>query len=98
MWIEFEEGDSNKPIWVGNWFSREKTSLKDDYSKAPNKRIIEFGGAKLVFDDKSNLVIEAGKCKIEMKDGVLKILDSNDSKLEMSSGNIKLNSNKIFLN
>lgn len=64
VWIEFEEGDPSKPIWVGSWWKPNRTpnqSNTDVNSKtllfaSKNQHIIEV-------DDKNNTII------VKMKDG-----------------------------
>lgn len=46
VWIEFEEGDANRPILSGGWYSKEK-SPKKNYGDAPNERIISFKGTRI---------------------------------------------------
>ena len=33
VWVEFEEGNPNKPIWVGNWFQNDRTPINNDKSR-----------------------------------------------------------------
>lgn len=46
VWVEFEGGDANAPIYVGGWYSKGR-SPKQDYNDAPNERIIGFKGARI---------------------------------------------------
>ena len=46
VWIEFEEGDADRPVLTGGWYSSEK-SPKSNYDDASNERIISFKGAKI---------------------------------------------------
>ncbi len=46
VWIEFEEGNQNKPIWVGSWWSKEKTPI-ENYDEADKERIVEYQGVKI---------------------------------------------------
>jgi len=64
VWVEFEDGDVNKPIWVGNWWSEEKTPMPD-YDKAGETRIISFKGVKFTMTEEK-LVITVGNSNIEM--------------------------------
>ena len=64
VWIEFEEGDANKPIYVGSWWSKSKSPFSS-YSDASNTRIFERDGAKITLN-KDKLVISIGSSKIEM--------------------------------
>ena len=86
VWIEFEEGDSNKPIWVGNWWSNNNTSSKD-YSA--DKRIIEFDGCKIEMT-KDIFKASVKGSFIEIKENAINII-AGSSTLILKDGNIFLN-------
>lgn len=46
VWIEFEEGNPSRPIWVGGWWSIANTPNKN-YANAEKLRIIEFDGCRI---------------------------------------------------
>lgn len=39
VWVAFEQGDINRPVYLGNWWSPQKTPTGRDYE---NKRVISF--------------------------------------------------------
>src|SRR5262249_46301863 len=48
VWIEFEEGDLNKPLWTGTWF----TGGDIPESAKPGKKVLKTkSGHKIVLDD-----------------------------------------------
>jgi hypothetical protein len=47
VWVEFEGGSPQQPIWVGGWWGEKKTPL-DGYGGKDSVRVIEYGGAKIV--------------------------------------------------
>lgn len=49
VWVEFEQGNTNKPIYLGGWFSSGSTPLEESYINAQDIRIISFGKVRLVF-------------------------------------------------
>lgn len=67
VWIEFEEGDSNKPIYVGGCWSVNNTPLSD-YGEAPTTRIIDFDGSRIIMK-KGEMTITAGGATIILKEG-----------------------------
>jgi uncharacterized protein involved in type VI secretion and phage assembly len=72
VWVEFEEGDINKPIWTGNWFSEKKTPIK--YPDAINQRVISFGTSKILMDKETNeMTLISGTCKILLSKDATKI-------------------------
>lgn len=48
VWIEFEAGNTDYPIYSGSWYSKGKTPVPS-YAEAGNYRIISFKGAQIVF-------------------------------------------------
>ena len=64
-WIEFEAGDVNKPIYVGNWWSKEKTP-STDYN--PNIRIISHDGSSIEISA-SGIKIKSETTEINLADG-----------------------------
>lgn len=65
VWIEFEGGNVNTPIWVGNWWTKENTPKKPEYGA--KYRVIEFDGTHFLMSEEG-LVLEAGGCRIEVID------------------------------
>lgn len=70
VWLMFINGDANRPVWIGGWWSKEKSPLKTDYSRLDDTRIISYKDFKITIHEKE-AVIENGGNKIEMtKDGI----------------------------
>ena len=59
VWIEFEEGDPTRPIWVGGWWSTASTPNKN-YANAEKLRIVEFDGCRIEMQE--------GQIKMSIKD------------------------------
>lgn len=71
VWIEFEGGELNKPIYVGGWFNP-KRQPQDDYSEATHQFCLRTKKGHLVkIDDKNNLISVSLN-----KGGSIKIKDS----------------------
>lgn len=56
IWIGFEEGDKDKPIYFGNWWSPKKSPITD-YSLATSTRVIEFNGCKITMKQNEAKII-----------------------------------------
>ena len=69
-WIEFEAGDINKPIYVGNWWSKEK-SPSSEYDAT--KRIIEFNGS-LVTMKQDEMILKVGSSTITLTPTNIKVV------------------------
>lgn len=85
VWIEFEAGDVNKPIYVGNWWCTEGTPEKD-YNVSV--RCIEWNGCKIRMWGKDTKT--GTKATIEITVG--------SSKLVLTEDGIKATANRIDLN
>ena len=52
MWVEFEEGDIHRPIWVGTFWQQESDTPKDAARDEPTTRLLQTkSGHILQFDD-----------------------------------------------
>lgn len=51
IWVEFEEGDANKPIWNGGWYKIDSSPLLKD-SKPNDYRFISFKNTIVRMGDK----------------------------------------------
>ena len=74
VWVEFEQGNANKPIWVGNFWSKEKSPFKSTSTKyGGDTRIINFDGVSVIMK-KGSLTITNGKVSV--------VLDGDNIKLD----------------
>jgi uncharacterized protein involved in type VI secretion and phage assembly len=65
VWVEFENGDINRPIYSGTWLGSNEAPT-DDHSG--NTRVIEFKGNKVLLSDHLTLVSSDGTT-LELKSG-----------------------------
>ncbi len=80
VWIEFEEGDLNRPIWTGGWWSQGKAPKNENGKDAATARKIirsETGLIVALDDDDKKISISDDGAKnfitIEVQDGKVKI-------------------------
>lgn len=61
VWIEFEEGDPNKPIWVGNWWANGEipniTNQSYDSNQVGFHHVIDTQKINIHFDDANDKLI-----------------------------------------
>lgn len=79
VWVEFEEGKPNLPIWTGNWFSTNKTPINTSYNTAPNVRVISWGATKITLHS-NYLTINQGGNVIELNIEDVKFLSRISAK------------------
>ena len=91
VWIEFEQGDSDYPIWTGCYWDE-----KDKRPTSPaiaDTKVLKTDNATITLDDKKDiLTIETkGGMKIMMDRQGIKITNGNDA-------SVKLNGKKVSIN
>lgn len=78
VWIAFEEGDINKPVYIGNFFSAFSTPLKD-YDQ--DTRVISW--------DKCRMEMKDDIMKITVGDNT--VIEITGNTVKINSGRIDLN-------
>lgn len=90
VWVEFEGGQPDYPIWTGCFWDSGKIPLPSADSKV---KVIKTDSATITFDD------DKGSLTIETKQGVKLNMDSKGMDLNNGSGgSIKLASSKVSIN
>lgn len=62
VWVMFISGDPNRPVWLGGWWSKEKSPLGNQYSGVDSIRIINYSNCSITMKD--------GVIDINVGDGV----------------------------
>lgn len=94
VWVEFEEGDHNRPIWVGSLWTVNNTSLNTDYTV--NTRVIEFDGGRVEMT-RGNILITIGGSQINLTSGGTidvkgkAITLNGSSSVSLQGGSVNLN-------
>ena len=73
VWVEFEEGNPNKPVYTGGLWCKEKSPSSAYEVK---KRLITWGKCKITMTD-DTLKLEIGSSVIEMKESKIAIRSSS---------------------
>lgn len=76
VWVMFINGDIDRPVYLGGWWSTKSTPFGEDYSDYKNTRIINYGGC--------TIELKSGQINI-------KFSDSDDVTLSVSDGKVKIN-------
>ncbi len=88
VWIEFEAGDTSKPIWTGFWWA-------DDEMPEPKgtliRTFITTAGHKLILDD------ENGEVKLLHSDGAEMTMTDSDITLTIGNATITMSDGEISL-
>ena len=95
VWIEFEHGDKDYPIWSGCWWGEESEMSSALDPEHPKVLIRTKGGHSILLDD------EAGGAGITLETSGGQKIVMNDDGIEITNGqgaSIKLSNNKVSIN
>lgn len=103
VWVEFEAGDVNKPIYTGGWWAKEKTPA-DPYKV--EARYIEWDGCQIKMEgqndnnDKAYIEVTVGDVKLLLNEDTIEASVGNGCKFTMKKDSIEanVNGNKWTLN
>lgn len=95
VWVEFMEGDRNKPIWSGCYWSNGRVPSLD-----PDEMVIATPKAKISMTSKtSDLLIEIKNgAKITINGKTIKIDNGAQATIELDGSTTKINGNGIEVN
>jgi len=90
VWIEFEAGDRNRPVWTGCWWG--KDDLADDLNKHLARSFVTKAGHRITLDDDENKIL------VEHADGAKVELTDSSVTLECKSGKVVLDNSGVDVN
>jgi uncharacterized protein involved in type VI secretion and phage assembly len=97
VWIEFEHGDSKKPIWTGCFWAEGESPVPSNVSKedAASLKILKTNVATVTLDNRPN----SSSITIETTKGMKIVINSQE--IEINNGQnatVKLNGNTVSIN
>ena len=91
MWVEFEGGDPDYPIWTGCfWGDGEAPAIRD----RPETKIIKTDTATIKLDDYP----EDKGITIETKSGLKIVMNSSGIEIRNEIANVKVTKEKVSIN
>ncbi len=96
VWIEFEHGDSDYPIWTGCWFGS-ASEMPSDLLTPPYKKVMikTEGGHSIILDDTPGMggitLQTSGGQKIVMNSMGIEIDNGTGGKIKMSGPQVSVN-------
>lgn len=96
VWVEFEEGDIHRPIWVGTFWQQEGDPPEDAAKEEPTTRLLQTAsGHILQFDDEAGeeqfrLFHPADAKMIIDKNGTISLEDASGALLKMDAENSEI--------
>ena len=86
VWLMFQSGDSNKPVYFGGWWQKDKTPFSTGYSNVDKTRIISYGDCTITMSSVSiNTNIGSGNGDLIIQDK--KVIINGDLEVQ---GNISM--------
>jgi len=89
VWMEFEGGTPENPIWAGGFW---ETGDTPKTPASPDVKVIKTDSSTITLDD------TAGSLTIETTSGLKIVMDSSGIELSNSSSKIKLTSSSVLVN
>lgn len=96
IWVEFEEGNSAKPLYIGGLWAKDSSPIANYDEDAIKERQLEFLGCKIIMKEKY-LIITNGQVKIELTEGDMKIT-ADGAIFSLEKGKAKLTAERIDFN
>jgi uncharacterized protein involved in type VI secretion and phage assembly len=96
VWIEFEHGDPEYPVWVGSWFGS-STGMPSELLAPPYQKtlLMTKSGHSITLDDSPG----AGGITLKTADGQKIVLTAQGIEIDNGSGAvIKLSGNQVSVN
>ncbi len=90
VWIEFEAGNRQDPIWTGFWWADDE--MPDDTGKESVRGLITKEKLKFIMDDKNKVI------KFEHPSGSKIEIGDKEIKFEVSGQSLVISSKSISLN
>lgn len=94
VWLLFINGDSNKPVYLGGWWQKDKTPLGSNYSGIDDLRIINYADTTITMKKGViNINVGAGVCDLKIEHNKVTILgdlvvEGSISSNSLSTGSI----------
>lgn len=74
VWLQFIAGDVNRPVYMGGWWSKDKTPLGVNYSNIDQVRIISYADCTITMQNgKIDINTKSGAFDLRIEDGKLTI-------------------------
>ena len=99
VWIEFEHGDPDYPIWSGCWWGSQE-ELPDEAQQESYKKVVIKTDQKniIVLDDSGNgeiTIQTSGNQKIVLNSTSVKIDNAADATIELSGSKVAVNDDAL---
>lgn len=98
VWIEFECGDPDFPVWSGCWWGSDK-EIPPQQEKEPHKKVMirTPGGQSIILDDtEESITLETvGGQKIVLRDNGIEIDNGKGATIKLSDKKVSVNGDAL---
>jgi len=94
IWVEFEAGDPNCPIWSGCFWKDDNSAPVSFSPLADKKKVLKTDSCTLTLDDTpgiGGITIEYGQLKIEIKKQGIEITDGLGATIKLTGPTVSIN-------
>lgn len=98
VWVEFEAGDFNSPIWSGCYWQDDNTAPVPFSPLADKKKVLKTNSCTLTLDDTpgiGGISIEYGQMKIEIKTQSIEIDNGQGAKISLMGPKVTINNGAL---
>ncbi len=98
VWIEFEAGDPNCPIWSGCFWKDDRSAPVSVSPMAAKKKMLKTDSCTLTLDDTpamGGITIEFGALKIEIKSQGIEITDGQGATIKLTGPQVTINNGAL---
>lgn len=100
VWVEFEAGDPDSPIWSGCFWDSDNSAPVAVSPQAAQTKVLKTDSCTLTLDDtpgSGGITIEFGSLKIEIKSKSqsIEITDGQGASIELKGPKVSINQNAL---
>ena len=89
VWLQFIEGDANKPVWLGGWWQKSMTPLGENYANVDKVRIIQYADCTITMQNGIiNINVGAGVCDLKIENSKVSVVGNLSVTGSISSGSL----------
>lgn len=98
VWIEFEAGDPNSPIWSGCFWKDDRSAPVSVSPVAAKKKMLKTDSCTLTLDDTpgtGGIIIEFGTLKIEIKTQGIEVTTGQGATIKLTGPQVAINNGAL---
>lgn len=90
VWVQFLEGNVNRPLYLGGWWQKEQSPLDGSYDRLDDTRIVSYKDFKVTIHEGESTIEDDNKNIIKLDGNGIDITDANQNNIKLTSSGITL--------